>query len=286
MLQILERKYPAPRANTRSIIVSVLFGAFIALFLIFFEPFDIDISSSKNKKYQLLFFGLITTLVLTFFQYLLPKLLPKIFMDVHWRVKHQILFLGLILFTIATCNGLYTNHVNSLNFSWSNYWWIISRTFVLGGIPISFITLLDHQRREKLNSKDAREILKSRKENSFGPRDLSHTISSDLKDEKFTFQESDFHYAKAVGNYIDMFIMKEDLITTKTYRITLASFERQLDRSQSLKRCHRSYMVNLEKVTNISGNAQGLRLEIMDLGTEIPVSRKYIPLVRDYFQKK
>lgn len=284
MLRIFDQKYPAPRPALRNLIIAILFGLFIGLFLLFFEPFDINLSTNENKVFQLLFFGCITTIVLLFFLHILPSLLPKIFYDEHWTVKHQIIFYLIILFVIATFNGIYTNYINSLPFSWSNYWWIISRTFVLGGIPIAFLTLLDYQRKDKLNRNQANDIISNKKE-FLNSNETVHKISTDLKDESFSFNEDDFNYAMAVGNYIDISILVENTLKRVTYRVTLSSFEAQLEESSSLIRCHRSYLVNLKKVENISGNAQGLKFKLKNQSELVPVSRKYIPIVRQFFIK-
>ncbi len=285
MLRIIDQKYPAPRPVLRNLIIAILFGLFIVLFLLFFEPFDINLSTSENKVFQLLFFGCITTIVLLFFLYILPLLLPIIFSDEHWKVKHQIIFYLIILFVIATLNGIYTNYINSLPFSWSNYWWIISRTFVLGGIPIAFLTLLDYQRKTKLNSNQAHDILSTKKEFIKNSNETIHQISTDLKNETISFKENDFNCAIAFGNYIDMCILVENTLKRVTYRVTLSSFESQLEKSSGLIRCHRSYLVNLKKVENISGNAQGLKLELKNQSEMVPVSRKYIAIVRQFFLK-
>lgn len=284
MLRIIEQKYPAPIPVLRNLIIAILFGLFIGLFLLFFEPFNINLSTNKNKVFQLLFFGCITTIVLLVFLYILPLLLPKIFSDKHWKVKHQVIFYFIILFVIATLNGVYTNYINSLLFSWSNYWWIISRTFVLGGIPVAFLTLLDYQRKDKLNRNQAHTILSAQKEFKRKSNEIINHISTDLKNETISFKEDDFNYALADGNYIDMCILVEDTLKKVTYRITLSSFEAQLEKTSSLIRCHRSYLVNLKKVNHISGNAQGLKLEIKNQLETVPVSRKYMPIVRQFFQ--
>ncbi len=282
MLRILIQKYPAPTPVLRNLIIAILFGLFIALFLLFFEPFGLNESTSENKVFQLLFFGFITTAVLLIFLYFFPILFPKIFSDQHWKVKHQIMFYFVILFVIATFNGIYTNYINSLPFSWSNYWWIISRTFVLGGIPIAFLTLLDYQRKEKFNRNQANDIIRNKKE-FLNSNETVHRISTDLKDESFSFNEDDFNYAIAVGNYIDVSILVENTLKRVTYRVTLSSFEAQLEEPSSLIRCHRSYLVNLKKVENISGNAQGLKFKLKNQSELVPVSRKYIPIVRQFF---
>jgi DNA-binding LytR/AlgR family response regulator len=40
-----------------------------------------------------------------------------------------------------------------------------------------------------------------------------------------------------------------------------------------LFRCHRAYIVNLDRVTNIGGNAQGYRLSLSNNPEVVPVSR-------------
>lgn len=277
----LNQAYPAPRPGLRSITISVLFGLFIGLFLWFFEPFDINLYLYENG--ELLFFGLISSAVLLVFLHLLPLWFSKIFADQHWKVKHQILFYILILFVIATLNGLYTNYINELPFSWGNYWWIINRTFALGGIPITFITLVDSQRKTIANSSQALEILQVK--TTFGPEQdtQSYPISTDLKNESFHLEVHLFYYAAAVGNYIDLYLLEDKMLKRTTYRLTLSSFEAQL-KSSGLVRCHRSYVVNLKKVKNITGNAQGLKLELENQAESIPVSRKYLPAVKAFFQ--
>jgi len=285
MLRILTQKYPAPRPVLRNLITAVLFGLFIALFLLFFEPFDLNLSNNEDKVFQLLFFGCITTFVLVLFLYIFPLLLPKVFSDQTWEVKHQMLFYLVILFVIATFNGLYTNYINSLPFSWYNYGWIISRTFILGAIPIAFITVLDYKQKVIFNAKQASIMLKDKKELLKDSKEITHQISTDLKDETFSFNENDFNYAMAVGNYIDLCGINENTLKKVTYRITLSSFEMQLAETSHLIRCHRSYVVNLKKVVSISGNAQGLKLELKNQSEIVPVSRQYIPIVKHFFLK-
>lgn len=283
MLTILDQKYPAPKPTLRSIIVALFFGLFIGLFLLFFEPFGTNLNTNVSKEFQLFFFGFITTLVLLIFLVSLPFLFPFIFSDEKWKVKHQIVFYIIILFVISTANGVYTNYINTLTFSWSNYWWIINRTFVLGGIPIAFLTLLDYQRKFKLNTTDAHEILASKGTSHETFDQQIHHISTDLKDEIIILIEEEFNYAVAVGNYIDVWSLVENTLQKATYRVSLSAFEAQLVASSSLVRCHRSYLINLKKIDHIAGNAQGLKLQLKNQEKTIPVSRMYIPKVRQYY---
>ena len=283
MLRILIKKYPAPRPVLKSLIIAVLSGLFIALFLLYFEPFDFHLNTDGNKVFHMSFFGCITTFVLLFFLYVFPLLLPNLFSDKNWKVGHHMIFNVALLLAIATLNSIYSNYMNSIPFGWDSYWLILSRTCVLGFLPIAFITFFDYYQKVKSNLKLANNILKNKKEFLEDSKEAAHQLSTDLKNETFSFSEHDFNYAIADGNYTDVCSLDENTLKKVTYRVTLSSFETQLKEASSIVRCHRSYMVNLKKVKNISGNAQGLKLELINQSEIIPVSRKYIPIVKQFF---
>nr|AOE13290.1 hypothetical protein [uncultured bacterium]CCG14155.1 membrane protein containing LytTr DNA-binding region domains [uncultured Flavobacteriia bacterium] len=281
MLRILAQEYPAPRPVLKNLIIAVLSGLFIALFLIYFEPFNLH----EDNVFQISFFGCITTIILVFFLYFSPLLLPNLFSDKNWKVGYQIILILLIILVIATFNSIYSIYRNSIPFSWDIYLLMLSRTCVLGIFPTAFITFLDYNHKLKSNLNLASNILKNKKEFLKDSRHVTHQISTDLKNETFSFIENDFNYAIADGNYTDICFLDENKLKKVTHRVTLLSFEIQLKEVSSLVRCHRSYMVNLNKVKNISGNAQGLKLELINYSEIIPVSRKYIPIVKEFFQK-
>jgi len=285
MLRIFVQEYPAPRPVLKSLIIALLSGLFIALFLLYFEPFNLDLNTDGNKVFHMSFFGCITTFVLLFFLFVFPLLLPNLFSDKNWKLGYQIILNMLILIVIATFNSIYSNYMNSIPFGWDSYWLILSRTSVLGILPIAFITFSDYYLKVKSSLNSASNIIKNKKEYLKDLKEVTHQISTDLKSETFSFKENDFNYAIAVGNYIDMCSLDENTLKKVTYRVTLSSFEIQVKESSNLIRCHRSYLVNLNKVKNISGNAQGLKLELINQSEIIPVSRKYIPIVDQFFQK-
>jgi len=285
MLRILVQEYPAPRPVLKSLIIAVLSGFFIALFLLYFEPFNLHLNTDGNKVFHMSFFGCITTFVLLFFLFVFPVLLPNLFSDKNWKLGYQMILNMLILIVIATFNSIYSNYMNSIPFGWDSYWLILSRTSVLGILPIAFITFSDYYLKVKSSLNSASNIIKNKKEFLKDLKEVTHQISTDLKSETFSFKENDFNYAIAVGNYIDMCSLDENTLKKVTYRVTLSSFEIQVKESSNLIRCHRSYLVNLNKVKNISGNAQGLKLELINQSEIIPVSRKYIPIVDQFFQK-
>ncbi|MEM9895956.1 MAG: LytTR family DNA-binding domain-containing protein [Bacteroidota bacterium] len=282
---MLNEPYPSPKPTSRSLWISLVFGIFIGLFLIIFEPFEIDFSKESTTIVSLLFYGIITSAAVGIFLFALPLAFPSLFKDQRWKVKHQLLFWCTMLFVIATLNGIYTNYINKLSFSWNNYGLIIQQTFTLGAIPLSFLTIIDVYRRKIRNIQVAATIQKHNFAENLDSSDRILSINTDLKNETFELHESSFLYAAADGNYVDLYLLENDKIKGKTLRITLSAFEKQLSGKHFL-RCHRSYLVNMNKVYQVDGNAQGLKLLFKNAIEFAPVSRNYIPSVKAFFSKK
>jgi DNA-binding LytR/AlgR family response regulator len=56
--------------------------------------------------------------------------------------------------------------------------------------------------------------------------------------------------------------------------------ELQLKKFKNIIRCHRSYIVNLENIENISGNLQGYQLNFKQYTEQVPVSRSYTKKIK------
>ena len=142
----------------------------------------------------------------------------------------------------------------------------------------------DQNRRQRANLKIAQDLKASAPLGSPAVQ-ASITITTDLKNESFSVDISTFCFAEAEGNYIDLYYLEEEVLKRHTYRIRLSAFESQLA-TDSLVRCHRSFVVNLAQVTKVSGNAQGLTLHFANTEATVPVSRKYLHTVKAYFDRQ
>ena len=87
---------------------------------------------------------------------------------------------------------------------------------------------------------------------------------------------TNFIYAKALQNYIQIFYLENDAIKSITKKHTMTAFKNNL-KSQNIIQCHRSYFINLSFVSKISGTAKKPKFILTDLveKMEIPISKKY-----------
>ena len=76
-------------------------------------------------------------------------------------------------------------------------------------------------------------------------------------------------YIKASGNYVE--IIEKNKLNGHLIRYTLKDLDGQF---KDLFRCHKSYIVNINHITKITGNTKGYKIVFDELpGIVIPVSR-------------
>ena len=258
-------------------IVSIGFGLFIFLFLLTFQPFGIS-EVYPNKLLYLAGFGLITTLILIISLVVLPLILPQFFENQKWNVVKQILLLLINTLVIAGINYEYSHRfLNAIHIQTPNLLNFIFITFSVALIPITFLVFIMSSYLKKWTQESAIELNKEmlkRKNNQAGNNPVL-TLNTDLKNERLVICKNDFLFAKSEDNYTLIHYFKDQKLTSQLLRISLKSLAQQLEVFPSIVRCHRSYVVNKQYITKISGNARSYFLHLKDHQEPAPVSRSF-----------
>ena len=84
-------------------------------------------------------------------------------------------------------------------------------------------------------------------------------------------------YAKADGNYLEIVLRKDEQSERLLKRITSKELENQMAHFDFIMKVHRSFLVNLNKIESVSGNAGGYKVAFKGISELVPVSRNYIP---------
>ncbi|MFT3737396.1 MAG: LytTR family DNA-binding domain-containing protein [Breznakibacter sp.] len=120
--------------------------------------------------------------------------------------------------------------------------------------------------------------------------DADSTTSKSMvlfKDEKGTLRISikppDLLYLQGSDNYVTLYYTKLDKSTKFLLRNSLKRIETELE-GQNIIRCHRSFMVNINRVKLVKKDKDGLILELdTPESIEIPVSKTYMKDVLQAF---
>jgi DNA-binding LytR/AlgR family response regulator len=102
---------------------------------------------------------------------------------------------------------------------------------------------------------------------------------------KFSIKKDSLLYLESSENYVTIFYLNKGKISKYLLRDTLKKMEEKFSGTEII-RCHRSYMVNFEKVKVIKKDKDGLKLEFDNPSmTDIPVSKTYADNVMQTFSK-
>jgi DNA-binding LytR/AlgR family response regulator len=99
--------------------------------------------------------------------------------------------------------------------------------------------------------------------------------------ERLELPPGDILYIRSSDNYVQVFFRAEGAIRSPLLRSSVKNIEQQLPASSSFFRCHRLFLVNLDLVERVSGNAQGLRLHLRGVEDPVPVSRSLTHTVKE-----
>lgn len=100
-------------------------------------------------------------------------------------------------------------------------------------------------------------------------------LDFDAKNDEISVSLSDLLLLEASDNYVSIYYLKEDKLHKELRRGSLKMVEEQLGNREFIQRCHKSYIVNIQNVYKVSGNAQGYKLHIRNIDFSIPVSRSF-----------
>jgi len=274
----LSQRYPLEE-NIWKIIIPI--SVFIGLFMVVFQPFGVDDLLLRYKVYKLAGYGLVTFFVLIINLLLIPRLFPFRFKEKKWTVLKEILFLLWILFTVGLGNLLYSSLTMGFKLTTGNLLIFQAYTLAVGIIPVTVLTMIKQNYLNRKNRESAQVITSSIKEHQIYPgMELEIRISSENEKEYAVMKVQDLLFIKSDGNYITVGYLKNGKITRALLRNTMKYAVDLMEPYPILFQCHRSWLVNLHRISEVLGNSQGLRIIINGFEEEIPVARKIMTAFR------
>ena len=256
---------------------------FPPLFIGLFQPIGIFEGFDKSNMFNwivLMGFGLMSGLMTFLYGVLLPMNFPRVFENL--TILTAAIYYALFFFLVASANYFYKSFWEGISgFSWIEFFSVFKYTFLIGIFPMIFILFWIQQKRMKSNLKAAQQINDKLKYES-GLEEI--TIHSGNNKSILRLNAHSFLYAENADNYVWMYYEKDSKLQKNLVRTSLKNIERAFSNVNAVVRIHRSYIVNLNKVTNAEGNSRGLTLNLVKIENILPVSRKYFKIVTEYLK--
>ncbi len=282
MFSFLSQPYPArdPRFSI-AVLQALLSGVLIASVLVVFQPFGIYNWQHPNKTYLLAGYGLVAVVAYLTDFVIFQKIFCAYFTERNWLVWKEILrnMLGFVLAGFLCV--VYGHMFGMMPFNLTQVITMIAVCFMVGALPTTILVLLNYS---YLTHKYSQPIFTPREQLTplSQEKDLLELIAENEKD-RVAIPASALLFLVASDNYCTVIYEESDKICKVLLRSSLSRLERQII-SPRIVRCHRSYLVNLDRVASVSGNAQGYKLHLNIDMEPVPVSRSFNWVVKEQIQ--
>jgi LytTr DNA-binding domain len=211
-------------------------------------------------------------------------------MEERWKVYHGIGWICYNIVAVGLANFALGAWLRNFDLSWQGAGFILLATFWVALLPVTLVVMLRQNRLLQAHLRAAgtlgQELTHYHRSHSL-PTDLEEPPSptvwlpADDKGQGLELALDAFYFAKADDNYVEIYVGNDHQLERKLLRTTLKKVETALVGHPQLFRCHRSYLVNLHRVTSIQGNAQGYRLGFAPAGHQVPVARNLAKILKD-----
>ena len=272
----LNQPFPIKNGISNSMRSGLISGFIVSFLLFAFKPFGMH-QIIENQWLHCLGFGIITFLVSILFDFVVNNILKIKIEESKWTFGKWILSTLIVLLLITIANSLYSYYLYNNPLSTKNFLGTLMATSLVGIFPIATLGGL-HLNANLRNYQKIAESLNEQTETK--PVAKKVVIPTKGSSKVFEIEVSKFLYAASMQNYVQIFYKSPEGIKKEVIRNTLIEVSKALAETSVIK-CHRSFLVNKDQVTKISGNAQGLLLSLDSITDfQVPVSRKYIPLFK------
>ncbi|SEK41944.1 LytR/AlgR family response regulator transcription factor [Parapedobacter koreensis] len=269
---IFDLSYPKSESKKEIFISSIFTGISVYLFLLVFQPFGTNtIPNLKLFKILFPYFFIVFTVF-----YLVNLFSLNILKE--WNLGKETLKVTCIIFLCSVLGYLYnTLLISKVDLSFLNFVYMFLYTLSIA-IPICSVYMLTRfiylSNQNKKIASELSEKITSKK--------VTDELTSENKIiiNEFVVNENDLYFIESTDNYCTFYYEDNSEIKKILIRTTLKSTLEQI-KSENILRCHRSFIVNLKKVKNIKGNAQGYKLKLKNIDVEVSVSRKYMEEVKN-----
>lgn len=245
------------------------------VFVNVYTPFNMDswIHISGVPLFVILSsYGLLGMLMFIFSQIILRNLFHILTFS---RLTYILWFFGELLLLSLIMFLVYGDHSQMTNWDLLNEYFLSFRYTMLVLI-IPYVMVMFYFK--YLKEKDARS-------NYIEPGD--HLVK--IKDENDILQLAidldQLLFIQSTDNYVSVFFLKDNKVSKELVRTSLKKLENEL-KGTSLVRCHRSFMVNLNKILVTKKTGKGMMLELKDYNDkQITVSKHYRSTILQLLQQ-
>lgn len=248
-------------------------SVFAFVFLWIFEPYGLYNLNLISAKILAIGLYIGVAMILVFIQIFL---LQDIVIKKHTVIK-TIAWILLSTLIVGTSSSIINAYLyNDGQFYLKSFFFFQGVILSINIIPVTLFVLIHYNITLKKRLKTASSINSSIVNKT--ELELNHkplVLNSENKNEGLTIEVDSLICISSVDNYIEITYFKNNVPEKVLLRYTLSGVEKDNTNVFEIFRCHKSYIVNKNKISSIKGNAAGYQLILKGHEKPIPVSRKW-----------
>ncbi len=266
--------------NARTILLVSMGFILIVLYI---QPLGINFLKSEHDGYFVLGAGLLTAATLFLNTLILPGIFPRLFDPSKWTIRKELvwnlwMFGNLFgVFTFMAWLAKATAYADLPFF----------RTGALSLLPLILFNLISYNfslKMKVVNMIDSGKSWLKEEINSFqnSPGQESVNLVAENKKQAFAEEVERVILIHSSGNYVEIYwIDRKQAVRKRLFRQSFTNVEKTLESSDVMLKCHRCWMVNINKVTKLKKTSNGYHLSLDRLDFTVPVSRNWVPLFKE-----
>lgn len=259
--------------------ISISIGTF--LFILFFQPFPLEIFEFNDLLIFVAGFGVITFISLSVVKVVSYIFFKEIEASENPSILPSILSTSGIFIITSIAFAFYLRFVGQTGISFH----IMAKIMLIclaGSIILRVYETIRtlHQHNDSL-IRERKMIQKQVEKYEEDYLNKSIVFTSDTNSNSLDFLVADVAYIRSADNYVEVVYREGDSFKKKLLRNTLRSIELQIKDYSNFVRCHRTCIVNSHFIENIHKNYDSYSLSVKGFNEKIPVSRQYLLKIRE-----
>ncbi len=184
-----------------------------------------------------------------------------------------------LLLTISASDFIfYTSLLGVLKISFYD----IAKILLLGILPVAVLIIINQERMLRSHLKSAQQLNKKLIESKNKKEKLIH-FESDYKKDKLSIPSDSLIVIKSADNYIEIYYKSENIVKKQLIRYSLKKAIETVNGYEFILRCHRTFIININYIKEITGNSQGYKLFFDKIDFPVFVSQRYIASLKKEF---
>ncbi len=273
----LRRPLPFYENYKQKIAIPILLSLLVMIGIIILNPSE-NMDMFLKQILDVFKYGFIIIFISLIFSLILPEVFSNIYNAEKWNVQKTLVLFLVTVLTIAisiTVFAYFFDNPNNKHF-FPFFFTILIRSITLSFFPIVLLVFYSERILYRKNHLRAIEIIDELKTNQQieqkQTKNVIYTFAKNTNDE-IIITENELLYIKAEGNYCLLVYVKESNLLKHLIRSSLKEIEQFIRKSDHFLRCHKSYIINLNKISDITGNAKGYTFYLNESEHKIPASR-------------